>query len=142
MPMIAPPSALKRVLVVSSKFKPEAHDLARDLARTLERRGAEAPLDLAGDGDLERAAEGAQLVFAVGGDGTILSAARRLAGAPVPTVGINIGRLGFLAEFTEEEVRAWLDGGPDPFNVLPRLMLRCRVAGRTERFFALNDAVI
>jgi NAD+ kinase len=139
---VPPPAELKSALVVSSKFKPEAHDLARELAGALARRGVDAALDLAGDSDLAAAAEGRSVIFAVGGDGTILSLARRLRGVEVPTVGINIGRLGFLAEFTADEVRRWLAGGESPFEVVPRLMLRCRISGCAEDLLALNDAVI
>ncbi|HVY61771.1 MAG TPA: NAD(+)/NADH kinase [Planctomycetota bacterium] len=133
---------VRRALVVSSRFKPEAHELARDLAARLERRGIEARLDVQGDRDLDGDAGGATLALAVGGDGTILNFARRLRGAAVPTVGINIGKLGFLAEFTAEEAVAYIEGGPAPFTLLPRLMLECRISGREGCLLALNDAVI
>src|SRR5207247_2597735 len=75
-------------------------------------------------------------------DGTILNCARRLGGAPVPAIGVNIGKLGFLAEFTVDEVVRYLDGGLAPFRLVPRIMLRCRISGRKDRLLALNDAVI
>ncbi len=40
------------------------------------------------------------LTIAIGGDGTLLSASRALAGSDLPLVGINVGRLGFLADVT------------------------------------------
>lgn len=132
--------SVRHAIVVSTKFKPEAHDLAREIASWLDARKIETELDLAGDADLSRLAAGADLIVAVGGDGTILGTARSLAGAQVPTIGINIGKLGFLAEFTAQELRGWLDGGPAPGRIVPRLMLRCSAPGRTLR--ALNDAVI
>jgi len=49
------------------------------------------------------------LVIAVGGDGTILNAARSLAHAHVPLVGINAGRLGFLADISPDELETSLD---------------------------------
>ncbi len=139
---VCPPGDLRRVLVVSSKFKPDAHDLARELAATFQRRAIETRIDLPGDSDLARAADGCQIVLAIGGDGTILNVARRLQGAPVPAIGVNIGKLGFLAEFSADEVLRYLDGGVAPFRVVPRVMLRCRLGGRAESFLALNDAVI
>ena len=131
----------RAALVVSSKFKPEAHDLARDLAARIARRGVDARLDLMGDGDLEPLARGCGVALAVGGDGTILNVARRLAGAQVPTIGVNLGKLGFLAEFTAEEALAYIERGEGPFRMVPRLMLACKVAGG-PRLLALNDAVI
>ena len=49
----------------------------------------------------------AAIVF--GGDGSLLRAARRLHGFEVPVVGVNMGRLGFLAELSAEELRENLD---------------------------------
>lgn len=45
-------------------------------------------------------ADSCDLVIAIGGDGTLLSASRALAGSQLPLVGINVGRLGFLADVT------------------------------------------
>src|SRR4051812_48023582 len=42
----------------------------------------------------------ADVILALGGDGTLLGAARRLKGKPIPLMGVNFGRLGYLAGFT------------------------------------------
>ena len=74
-------------------------------------------LDLAGDLALAEEANTepkVDLVIAIGGDGTILSTARRLVGTSLPTLGVNLGKLGFLAEHSPEELRAYLGGAtPD-----------------------------
>jgi NAD+ kinase len=142
-PELPPAEAIERVIVVSTRFKPEAHELAREIDAFLRARGIETALDLSGALDLRVAAAGADLVVSVGGDGTILGTARRLAGLEVPTIGINIGKLGFLAEFDAEELFAYVQGGPPPGPIVPRIMLRCRCDCAPERvLFALNDAVI
>ena len=46
----------------------------------------------------------ADVVISMGGDGTFLEAARCVAGKEVPILGINMGRLGFLADFSPEEI--------------------------------------
>jgi NAD+ kinase len=47
----------------------------------------------------------ADVILALGGDGTLLSAARRLQGRPIPLMGVNFGRLGFLANFQPDHFR-------------------------------------
>ena len=49
------------------------------------------------------------LTIAIGGDGTLLSAARAVAGTDMPVVGINVGRLGFLADVTLSNLEQQLD---------------------------------
>jgi len=82
------------------------------------------------------------LVIVVGGDGSLLSAARAIDWAPVPITGINLGRLGFLADISpprmEESLRAILDGN---YALEHRLMLQARV-GDTLIGHACNDVVI
>jgi len=70
--------------------------------------------------------------FAVvfGGDGSIISAARNLSQAGVPTIGVNLGKLGFLAEFSISELKELFDdivSGKAP--VERRMLLGCRVFG-------------
>jgi NAD+ kinase len=57
----------------------------------------------------EQIGEGADLAIVVGGDGTMLNAARRLARFDVPLVGINQGRLGFLTDITRSDAEHGLD---------------------------------
>ena len=88
--------------------------------------------------------------FAVvlGGDGSIISAARHLSRAKVPVIGVNLGKLGFLAEFSVSEFKDQFDdivSGKAP--VEKRMMLGCRVldkSGGRERFYskAVNDVFI
>ncbi len=49
-------------------------------------------------GDPDRAADGVEIVFALGGDGTFLRAAELARPAKAPLLGINLGKVGFLAE--------------------------------------------
>jgi NAD+ kinase len=89
--------------------------------------------------------------FAVvlGGDGSIISAARHLSAARVPVIGVNLGRLGFLAEFSVAEFRHYFeDIAAGKTRIERRMMLGCRVAPRSsparERFSstAVNDVFI
>ena len=86
--------------------------------------------------------------FAVvfGGDGSIISAARNLSQSGVPVVGVNLGKLGFLAEFSVGELKEFfpcLTKGTAPIE--KRMMLGCRVfRGGQEKFrsAAINDVFI
>ncbi len=82
----------------------------------------------------------------VGGDGTLLHAARALAPYSVPVVGINLGRLGFLtdipADEIEEGIKAIREGN---FSLENRTMLQTEVIndGKTSsQYTSLNDVVI
>jgi NAD+ kinase len=86
--------------------------------------------------------------FAVvfGGDGSIISAARTLSQTSVPVIGVNLGKLGFLAEFSVDELKKFfpaLTSGKT--RIEKRMMLGCRVfRDGKERFCsaALNDVFI
>lgn len=81
-----------------------------------------------------------------GGDGSIISAARHLSRAAVPVIGVNLGKLGFLAEFSVGELKELFDGiikGAAPIE--KRMMLGCGVfSDGRERFSsaAVNDVFI
>lgn len=92
----------------------------------------------------------AECDFAIvfGGDGSIISTARRLSKTSIPLLGVNLGKLGFLAEFNVSELKDFfplLSAGSVPID--KRMMLRCSVfsAGkgddRVEKFCstAVND---
>lgn len=93
------------------------------------------------------AANGADLVVVLGGDGTFLWQARRTLDLRLPIVGVNLGNLGFLAEFDLLSLRdaaAWLMGDA-PLPTTERLVLRVEVQRQGADPFggvALNDAVI
>jgi NAD+ kinase len=120
-------------------------DVEREHARALaERVGAgfkEAGYEIApvaNGGPLDDAA----LLVTIGGDGTLLRAARLAVERGVPILGINTGRLGFLTEFDEDDEA--IDELP---NLLERgMVIEERIALCAEyegrRFFALNDVVV
>jgi NAD+ kinase len=80
-------------------------------------------------------------IIALGGDGTLLGAMRLVSGRPVPVLGVNFGRLGFLAEVEgaelERALTAMAEGGS---TVEMRGCLVVRHGGRES--LAFNDAVV
>ncbi len=138
-----PAAGLTGAVVTSTKHKPEAHPLARDLADRLASHGVDVTLDLSGEAPLGEALRGAQVVLSVGGDGTLLAAARRTVGSGVPVMGVNLGKLGFLAEFGAEEALSYAAGQVEPdWPVQEKTMLEVRVAGRQGVYHALNDVML
>jgi len=84
-----------------------------------------------------------QLVVAIGGDGTILHAARVLAPQDVPVLGVNLGTLGFLAEVVPRELhRAMKKVLAGKYTVEERMLLKARIGDSGAWHYALNDMVI
>jgi NAD+ kinase len=130
---------------------PVAQALAEELKAALALHVSEVWLTSAWDeGEARRNLEGTDLLICVGGDGTMLWAARLVILHPTLLLGINMGRLGFLAELRAEEVLAKLpqilEGG---FRVEERTLLHGDFlaapgapAAEGERYHALNDIVV
>ena len=146
-----------RVYLVANIDKPDVRPALDELVPWMGKRVSIAGIDTTLKIDLSGVE--ADVVIVLGGDGTLLSAARRLGGRQVPLLGVNFGRLGFLASFTPAQFRDHFDGlvtGTLP--VAPRLVLEtsvvdasvecrlddCADVAHRRRFVAtaLNDAVI
>lgn len=141
---------IKRVGIAANMEKEDAAQIARDMAAALRAVGMSVFLDA----DLEQLAptlagatsgipDDCDVIVAIGGDGTILKYARRYVDRATPLVGLKCGRLGFLAESSQERVLGLLTGGA--YTVQKRMRILCEVEtlGRAvERFSALNDVVV
>ena len=92
----------------------------------------------------ERAAEGCELVLVLGGDGTFLRAAELARNVEIPVLGVNLGRIGFLAEAEADNIDAVLEHVVSrDYRVEERMTLDVvvRVEGRIiNRGWALNEA--
>ncbi len=90
---------------------------------------------------LEEFERHADAVISFGGDGTMLSAARVMIDSGIPIMGFNVGKLGFLAEYSvesiEEGVKDLIEGN---YRVVDRFVIETELNG--EKLFALNDFVI
>jgi NAD+ kinase len=103
-----------------------------------------AGIDLSADSDLSELP--ADIAVVLGGDGTVLHTARRMDDHPTPVLGVNAGRLGFLADLTPAD---FFDRLPDlaerRFTVENLMTLTCTLtprSGPVQVFRGLNDAVI
>ncbi|NLM39253.1 MAG: NAD(+)/NADH kinase [Firmicutes bacterium] len=134
--------------------KPEAVAFGERLFKRLQARGVEVLMDSAtaqvlGCQGLSRPGYMAliDVLLVLGGDGTLLSAARLASSFGKPVLGINMGHLGFLTELdTDEELEPALERVLDgDFTVEERMMIEGRVlrdATEVACFRALNDIVV
>jgi NAD+ kinase len=144
------------VLVNESRLRayPRAADLLRDTVRAMEDQGIQVRLNApAADavGREELVAPDAELVghsdllVVLGGDGTILNAARLAAGG-APILGVNMGGFGFLAELQLDDLPTAIRGVVAGERVVDeRAMLSAEIAGPSgvrQQCLALNDVVV
>ncbi|MDP2811569.1 MAG: NAD kinase [Rhodocyclaceae bacterium] len=94
----------------------------------------------------ETIGERADVAVVLGGDGTLLNAARRLAESGVPLTGVNQGRLGFMTDIARDDMLSAMEQMLEGrFMAEPRFLLDAEVLRAGERVFhtlALNDVVV
>ena len=146
---------MKTVAIMSKPSQPELVRVAPEVVDWLKQHGYEVLIDhetgsyLPGHPPVPRdelAARKPEFVLVLGGDGTMLAAARALAEAKIPVLGVNLGTLGFLTEVSLSELYPTLEAVAESrCAVEVRSMLHCHLMRKGERlahFDALNDAVI
>ncbi len=137
---------LQSVAVLYHPRKAKAIAEAEWLRAQLRSRGITVVLGDGWDAEVVRSVgRGRDLVVALGGDGTILHVARLLAPYPVPILGINLGRVGFLAEMTPEDLHDRVEDLTEgKFWTERRTMLdvRWRDGQVVEQFTCLNEVVV
>ena len=82
----------------------------------------------------ERTMRSVDLIIAIGGDGTVLSSARLVLGTSVPILGVNAGKVGFLAETRVEELPEILDAlQAGRFTTRERIMMNAKIYGKNGK---------
>lgn len=114
-----------RILLAANLEKPRARELVEEARAVLEGR---ATVDLETDPEADLAGYAPDLVTVFGGDGTVLSVAKRLGDRSPPILTVNLGKLGFLAEVAPGDLRAsllrFLDGH---YRLSERIVLEARL---------------
>ncbi|MDP8959020.1 MAG: NAD(+)/NADH kinase [Actinomycetota bacterium] len=137
---------MKLGLVVHAE-RSQAHQVAHAVVAGARRRGLEAvgqrrDARLLGIGEADLRLPGIDLLVGVGGDGTMLEAVGLALQAGVPVLGVNVGRVGFLAEVEPHEVETALDAlSAGEWNEVLRTTVQASWSG-AEPVVGLNDVVI
>ena len=133
---------MERFCILRNSDKDPAGAFSAAITGYLIRKGASAATVT----DALETPEDAQALIVLGGDGTMLRAARKLYGRNLPMIGINLGSVGYLTELPKDEAQEALDALiADNFTIEKRMMLRGEVlrGGKPVREgAALNDIVI
>lgn len=147
-------SNFNKVGLISKSNDLSVSETLNNVYKLLQQRGLDVMLDNSTRGllggpitvDIETIGQECDLAVVIGGDGTLLHAARELVNAEVPLVGVNRGRLGFLVDVSPEEglheLTEIIDGD---YQQEDRLMLNCRLARGGEiihQSLAFNDMVM
>jgi NAD+ kinase len=136
-----------KVLLIINIHKPDAVILASEIKETLEKRGCTVEFySFKSDSISETSKSGFDVAFSLGGDGTVLFAARTIAAFGTPIIPLNLGTLGFTAAVHPSKwlsvFSEWLEGKQ---KASERLMLDVKVERGKRTVFSLtglNDAVI
>ncbi len=136
----------KKVLIIANSARPGVAEQVQSLRPWLDQRVEVLDVVAVHQPVPAQAAKQADLCLVFGGDGTLLAAARMLAGSQVPLLGVNMGKLGFLAEFEVEHMQKHL-ADVLAGKVVPteRMMLEVRIGNCHEHAFTspvANDVVI
>lgn len=145
---------IKVVGIMAKPGIPHASSILPKLVEWLKERGLDTRLDEESAIHMGRTngfrrsevPEGAQLVIVLGGDGTLLAAARAVAGREIPLLPVNLGGLGFLTAITLDQLYPELERAfRGEQRVVPRGMLHGDLVRRgqvVKSYEALNDIVI
>jgi len=129
----------RKILFVVNKTKSPAEAMAQKLASLAQKNGI-LPQICADFPVPDSAFKGKDICCVIGGDGTILSCVQSLVKYSLPVFGINLGKLGFLATYTEEiDDESFLALANGNFHISERALLKARYQGKN--YYALNDFV-
>ena len=133
---------MRQIGIIYQPKREEAVSYGQELGELLRSKGVHVWLCSAWEPESAKAEiPGSDLIISIGGDGTILRAAKVIIPEPIPLLGINFGNLGFMSELTADEARkklpvilkgeGWIE---------ERATLEVKIPGKT--YYTLNDVFI
>ncbi len=135
----------KRIFLLGNPDKTEALEAFRDLETFAKENATLVGSNLENDAS-EATPENTDRIILLGGDGTLIGVARSMGENQIPIIGVNVGKLGFLAEFLVDELKqTFAQAIGDEDLVSHRAMLDVTVSrngNQPDRCIAVNDCVI
>jgi len=137
---------IRRIFVLGNASRAGVQEAAAELLPSIREHVEIVTIDLHQKSDLSGLE--ADLALVLGGDGAILRAARQMGYRQVPVLGVNLGKLGFLADMTAEEMRCCFpDVVRGDYRVTHHLMFECLICdgpgtSPTQTLLGLNEVVL
>ncbi|MCM1104024.1 MAG: NAD(+)/NADH kinase [Clostridium sp.] len=142
---------MKQFYLITNRMKDAELVLTNRIRDELQKQGAHCTVHVQEEkdgryhtdsGDIPQDCE---CIIVLGGDGTLLEAARDTADRDIPLIGVNLGTLGYLAEVDRENLSGALTRlCEDDYTIERRMMLEGQITGERDcrRSYALNDIVV
>jgi NAD+ kinase len=135
---------MKKIIILGDKSKKKIRETIKELEPLFRKKSNLSIIDISDEDELEKVS--ADLAFVFGGDGTILSASRKLNAKQIPLIGVHLGKFGFLADLTSREISDSLEKiFAGEYVISQRMLLTCKVIRSKQvinETLGLNDAVI
>jgi NAD+ kinase len=137
-------SSKLRVFILGNGHKPRVQTESENIRRIIGSRAEILSTDLRHEADLAK--QKADLAVVLGGDGAILRAARQMGYRQVPVLGVNLGKLGFLAEVAPKDFAASFEKIlAGQYQVVEHTMFECSLESAKKgaaKLLGLNEVVI
>ncbi|MDD2620009.1 MAG: NAD(+)/NADH kinase [Syntrophomonadaceae bacterium] len=131
-----------RILVLNNRYKEATEYMAGQLAARLQALGVEVAID---NGHMDVILNNPEIIIVLGGDGTILRAARQYGQSEIPILGVNMGTVGFLSNIEVNELEFYFDRLLNlDFTVDKRMMLEVGIYNDklpVSKSYCLNEVV-
>jgi NAD+ kinase len=135
---------MKKITLLGDLSKKKIRETITELEPLFRKKSHLSVIDITDENELKNVS--ADLIFVFGGDGTILSASRKLYDKQIPLIGVHLGKFGFLAELTLQDINDSLERiCSGEYVVSQRMLLTCKVIRSKQvinETVGLNDAVI
>ena len=135
---------MKKIILLGDISKKKIREAITELEPLFRKKSHLSVIDISNEDELKNVT--ADFVFVFGGDGTILSASRKLNDKQIPLIGVHMGKFGFLAELTLQDINDSLERiCSGKYVISQRMLLTCKVIRSKQvinETVGLNDAVI